>query len=42
MLLSNWLPVFENNQKPTADDKRLAKALKLAKEALSESATEAY
>jgi len=31
-LTKNWLPTYEANQKPTADDKRLAKALKIAGE----------
>jgi len=35
-LVTNWLPVHEQNKKPTADDKRLASALKLAEEAISE------
>jgi hypothetical protein len=29
-LASNWLPTHEANKKPSADDKRLAAALKLA------------
>ena len=37
-LHSNWLPVHVGNKKPTADDKRLASALKLAVEAISEPA----
>ena len=35
-LTTNWLPVFQSNQKPTADDKRLAAALALAADALKE------
>lgn len=35
-LAKNWLPVHENNPKPTADDKRLAAAIKKAQEALAE------
>lgn len=34
-LTANWLPKHESNAKATADDKRLAAALKLAQEALS-------
>lgn len=34
-LIGNWLPKHETNAKPTADDKRLAAALKLAQEALA-------
>lgn len=37
-LVSNWLPVHESNAKPTADDKRLAAALKLAKDELAAAA----
>ena len=37
-LHANWLPVHESAKKPTADDKRLAAALKLAVEAISEPA----
>ena len=35
-LVTNWLPVHEANKKQTADDKRLAAALKLAVEAINE------
>lgn len=38
-LVSNWLPVHAKNAKPTADDNRLAAALKLAVEAMAEAAT---
>jgi len=34
-IVANWLPKHEANPKPTADDKRLAAALKLAQEALA-------
>jgi hypothetical protein len=34
-IVANWLPKHEANEKPTADDKRLAAALKLAQEALA-------
>ena len=34
-LVKNWLPVFKKNEKPTADDKRLAAALEKAQEALA-------
>lgn len=39
-LVANWLPVFETSKKPTADDKRLAAALKLAAVAVAEPAAE--
>lgn len=38
-LTTNWLPTFQANKKPTADDRRLAAALKLAVEALAEVGT---
>lgn len=38
-LISNWLPVHAKNAKPTADDKRLASALELAKEAMDANST---
>ena len=41
-LVTNWLPVHEGNAKSTADDKRLASALKLAVEALSEAPKEDF
>lgn len=41
-LITNWLPVHEGNKKPTADDKRLASALKLASEAINEAPKEEY
>lgn len=39
-LVNNWLPVFEGNAKPTADDKRLAAALKLAQQELAGATTQ--
>ena len=41
-LVTNWLPVHEGNKKPTADDKRLAAALKLAAEAINEAPKEDF
>ena len=41
-LVTNWLPVHEGNKKQSADDKRLASALKLAVEALSEAPKEDF
>lgn len=38
-LVDKWLPKHEANPKQTADDKRLAAALKLAQEALAEATT---
>jgi hypothetical protein len=41
-LVTNWLPVHEGSKKPTADDKRLAAALKLANEAINEAPKEDF
>jgi hypothetical protein len=38
-LLTNWIPVFEAANKPSADDKRLAAALKKAEAAMSAATT---
>lgn len=40
-LCKNWLPVHQANAKPTADDKRLAEALKLAQAELAGATAEA-
>ncbi|MEI6279284.1 MAG: hypothetical protein WCQ16_07880 [Verrucomicrobiae bacterium] len=41
-LATNWLPRHNSNAKPTADDKRLAAALKLAVEAVNEAPKEDF